>query len=104
MNGERVVPALFYRKRPGEVEALQFDGSLQSANGIQFSFDHPRTPASTRARVLVDPATEDVMLMLRSDHGWVTAVAGDWVIRGASGELYPCSADKFAEIYEAVPE
>lgn len=103
MTGEPVA-AQFYRKRPGKIEALQFDGSLQRANGIQFLFDHSRTPASTRARVLVDPATKDVTLMLRSDHGWVTAKKNDWVIKGESGELYPCSADKFAEIYEAVPE
>jgi hypothetical protein len=34
--------------------------------------------------------------------GMMTASAGDWIIRGIQGELYPCKPDIFAATYEAV--
>lgn len=34
--------------------------------------------------------------------GVVTAVAGDWIIKGVQGELYPCKADIFKATHEAV--
>lgn len=33
--------------------------------------------------------------------GVMTGVAGDWIIRGVKGELYPCKPDIFAASYEA---
>jgi len=34
--------------------------------------------------------------------GTMTALAGDWIIRGVSGEFYPCEPDIFAKTYEPV--
>ena len=32
------------------------------------------------------------------------AQQGDWIIKGVSGEFYPCKPDIFAATYEPVPE
>ena len=32
----------------------------------------------------------------------MTANRGDWIIRGITGELYPCKPDIFLATYEAV--
>jgi hypothetical protein len=32
--------------------------------------------------------------------GTMTAIAGDWIIRGTKGELYPCEHEIFRQCYE----
>lgn len=93
----------FYRKKPGVIEAEQFDGTLRSANEIALLLDHSRKTDKARTQITAQP-DGSAALMLRSDHGWVSCGARDWVIKGASGELYPCSPDKFADIYEPLPK
>jgi hypothetical protein len=34
--------------------------------------------------------------------GTMTASKGDWIIKGVSGEFYPCKPDIFEKTYEAV--
>lgn len=36
--------------------------------------------------------------------GVMTALSGDYIIRGVKGEIYPCKPDIFAATYERVPE
>ena len=36
--------------------------------------------------------------------GTMVGNAGDWVIRGIKGELYPCKPDIFAATYEAIAD
>ena len=33
----------------------------------------------------------------------MVAKAGDYIIRGVNGEIYPCKRDIFDKTYEAVP-
>ena len=44
---------------------------------------------------------EQVMIIPTLE-GSMTARAGDWIIRGVKGEVYPCKPDIFAETYEPV--
>lgn len=37
---------------------------------------------------------------IKTRNGVMTAEAGDFVIKGAEGELYPCKTDIFYETYE----
>jgi hypothetical protein len=37
---------------------------------------------------------------IKTLEGTMRADAGDWIIRGVKGELYPCKPDIFAETYE----
>ena len=40
---------------------------------------------------------------LASPHGVVYADEGDWIIKGAAGEVYSCKPDVFQAIYELEP-
>lgn len=76
-----------FRKRPVEVEAIQFT-------------------EATRAAVLAWSGLRDIgvrdQLLIETLEGTMEARAGDWIIRGVQGELYPCKPDIFAATYEAV--
>lgn len=37
-------------------------------------------------------------------HGWIFFRIGDWIIRGAEGELYPCRDEVFRKKYEALDD
>jgi hypothetical protein len=41
-------------------------------------------------------------LTIKTLEGEMTASAGDWIIKGVKGEIYPCKPDIFAATYEAV--
>lgn len=40
--------------------------------------------------------------LIETRNGPVLARPGDWIIKGVSGDFYPCSADVFAATYERV--
>lgn len=86
-----------YRKRPIIIEAFRLDGS----------FDYP----GWFTKALVDGTVNPIKgggefkgVSIKTLEGEMLATAGDWVIRGVEGELYPCKPEIFAKTYEAVPE
>lgn len=86
-----------YRKRPIEVEAIQWTGG--NAKDVLAFTDcafHPIDPADS----LDDPeVTGDLYVAANSIHLGVET--GEWIIKDARG-FYPCKADVFARTYEAV--
>lgn len=88
-----------YRKKPGEVEAMRFDGTVSSAAEIMawgLRFPGPgRIGATTDSR-------GDQVLVIHTLHGPTTAIAGDWVVRGSAGDFWPCQPYIFDATYEAV--
>ena len=46
--------------------------------------------------------TGPVYCEIKTLEGVMRANAGDWVVRGTQGEIYPCKPDIFIEIYEPV--
>lgn len=83
-----------YRKKPVVVEAMQFEGLPFSDEFLAFLF---------RCAEGYDVAA-DARLIVMTLHGEVYADPGDWVIRGPSGDYYPCKPDIFAATYELVEE
>jgi len=75
-----------YRKKPVVIEAVQFDGTLGSLEGINI----PEVSQDLGSSTCQIPTLEGVM----------TAQPGDWIIRGVKGEFYPCKPDIFAATYE----
>ena len=47
-----------------------------------------------------DPTDVAIHLDIPTLEGVMTARAGDWIIRGAQGEFYPCKPDIFEATYE----
>jgi len=91
-----------YRKKPVVIEAVLWTGQnhremwdfltgktdeYMTASGDNFYIDHNKVVGG---------------LVIRTLEGDMIASIGDYIIRGISGEYYPCKADIFAKTYEAV--
>jgi hypothetical protein len=81
-----------FRKKPIEIEAIQFDGTpdsyhkiLDLSGGIYRSFDGK-------------------YLVIETLEGTMKAIKGDWIIKGVKGECYPCKPDIFEATYDLVEE
>ena len=93
-----------YRKLPVEIEAIQWDGSAESATPV-IDWILAEGGTATYHEHLMDLgliAHPDPYLRIQTLEGVITASTGDWIIRGVQGEFYPCKPDIFAATYEAV--
>lgn len=89
-----------YRKKPVVVEALRWEGSMDSqreivnwSSGVVVgmfggAFDEPQR----------------YFLEIYTLEGTMRAEIGDWVIRGVQGEYYPCRDDIFRMTYEEIDD
>ena len=84
-----------YRKKPVEVEAIQFDGR-NWREVYQFMSDVPL--------LLIQDFRKDEHLLIDTLEGVMKAKVGDHIIKGVHGEFYPCKPDIFHETYEEVTE
>ena len=75
-----------FRKKPVIVEAVQFEGTLNSL--IAFAVPEASQQLGIRSA------------QIHTLEGVMTALPGDWIIRGIKGEIYPCKPDIFAATYE----
>lgn len=86
-----------FRKKPVEIEARQFDGTIEGANAIiGWGGAHGATIQAQKALESEGPWS----LVIETLEGAHTASAGDWIIKGVKGEFYPCKPDIFAATYE----
>lgn len=82
-----------FRKKPIVIEAMQFTNEDKDLviNWVtcnrypDYEFDNP-------------------VLVIQTLEGNMIAHLGDWIIKGVSGEFYPCKPDIFAATYEQVKE
>jgi len=81
-----------YRKKPVVIDAMQFteESKDQCLNFV-------RCIATTDFDAKGSP-----LLRIHTLEGDMTARLGDWIIKGVSGEFYPCKPDIFDKTYEAV--
>ena len=98
-----------FRKLPVEIDALQWDGTAAGAtpiidwvlnNGGTARYASPQPETRVRGKVVREAVP--ALLAIDTLEGTMHGVAGDWIIRGVQGELYPCKPDIFAETYEQV--
>ena len=86
-----------YRKKPVVVEAVQWIPEGKPTNMPEWFWNffmlHPQHLNE-----------ENQSLTIPTLEGKMTAMSGDWIIRGVKGELYPCKPDIFAATYEPVGE
>ena len=78
-----------YRKKPVEVEVVQWTGSNKDK--------------------IIEFATRDVWfseddMYIVTLEGTMKANVNDYIIKGVNGEFYPCKPDIFAKTYEEVTE
>jgi hypothetical protein len=86
-----------FRKKPVVVEAVQFLPNDESTSKIMALADI----GTRKVEVFVSPEGMYSMY-IHTLEGKMEAKVGDWIIRGVSGELYPCKPDIFLQTYEVV--
>jgi hypothetical protein len=75
-----------FRKKPVEIEAVQFDGNFDEVERF----------------VGGDAEFREGNLVIATLEGAMTASPMDWIIKGVQGEFYPCKPDIFDQTYEEV--
>ena len=81
-----------YRKKPVEIEAIQFLDDAEILCEIQEFAENT---------ISVDYGNADKpVLKIPTLEGVMTASIGDYIIKGVKGELYPCKPDIFEQTYE----
>lgn len=86
-----------FRKKPVVIEAILWDGTIQTLKvlqamgmkSIRYSTDDSRR----------DGISDLEIVTLEGSH---CASLGDWIIKGVKGEFYPCKPDIFEQTYELV--
>ena len=81
-----------YRKKPVEIEALQWTGDNRDEIWKFCSMAYFNT----------DVATGDLSLMVQTLEGSMQASIGDYIIKGVKDEFYPCKPDIFELTYDKV--
>lgn len=91
-----------FRKKPVEIEARQYDGAPETAtkiidwaleSGVTITYHCPEGEACRR---------DTHVLLVSTLEGSMSALPGDWVIRGTEGEFYPCKPAAFEATFEPV--
>lgn len=88
-----------YRKRPVEVEAMQFKGGEGSG------FDVVKWILSNAGRASYETTAMDTvtgLIPIKTLEGTMYAAPGDYIIRGVQGEFYPCKPHIFEQTYDIV--
>jgi hypothetical protein len=85
-----------YRKRPVEIQAIQFTGT-----GDSFPLVTEFLGSSHSGNHRWMSCTNDGGFIITLE-GEMRFCPGDWIIRGVAGEFYPCRDDVFRATYEPV--
>ena len=98
-----------FRKKPVEIEAVQFDGSPESGAaivtwaqgfGVEEVEFHPFLADHFKGDPNVYVAHPDPYMRIVTLEGVMVGNKGDWIIRGVKGEFYPCKPDIFEATYD----
>ena len=84
-----------FRKKPIVIEAIQWDGTLESYRDIQGMSKLESFCYYDRNAGAIEIDTLE---------GIMYAMPNDWIIKGVKGEFYPCKDEIFRETYEPVSD
>lgn len=87
-----------YRKKPIVVEAMRYLATSDKEYNTAFDI-WVRTNQGKR---YLKPRYSGASMFISTREGVMEASAGDWIICGIKGELYPCKSDVFDLTYEPV--
>jgi hypothetical protein len=83
-----------YRKKPVEIEAVQF---TKEQPNYAFNFISCNCYPSW-------DENDNETIHIETLEGVMVASLGDWIIKGVKGEFYPCKPDIFEATYDPVDE
>lgn len=89
-----------FRKKPVVVEAVQWkgDNELEVMDFVGKRLEVSKPPSAMELDHDIPHAA--YRLVISTLEGEMTASRMDWIIKGVSGEFYPCKPDIFAKTYE----
>lgn len=82
-----------FRKKPVEIEAVQWDVTLDAESAIE----------AMGCRFKIRPDNPDYIIISTLE-GEMQANPWDWIIKGVAGEFYPCKPEIFEKTYEPVKD
>lgn len=82
----------FFKKKPVVIEAVEFTNANKD---VAFNFVQGNGYADFDAE-------GNPVLKIQTLEGMMTASLGDWIIKGVSGEYYPCKPEIFTKTYDFV--
>lgn len=85
-----------YVKKPVVIEALVFEDTVDCLAELSDFMNNQNVKVS-----YVEPEPK---LLIETLEGTMSATEGDYIIKGISGEFYPCKPDIFHKTYEEVEE
>ena len=91
-----------FRKKPVVIEAVQF--TVTNWKEIEeWTGDIAHAGGNWKHYAAGEPyltANDSPYLTVSTLEGKMTAVPGDWIIKGVKGEFYPCKPDIFEATYD----
>lgn len=84
-----------YRKKPVEIEAIQFEDTPEVLSELSDFISNQDLRVDYK-----DP--ENPVIKIETLEGVMKASVGDYIIKGVNGEFYPCKPDIFNKTYEEV--
>jgi hypothetical protein len=95
-----------YRKKPVVIDAVQLRWTTWSDVcdflGDIISKENPARQVDTYSDTCGEVGPQYIELSIPTLEGEMIARHGDYIIKGVSGEFYPCKPDIFLATYEAV--
>jgi len=80
-----------FRRPDAVVEAVQITDS---------TFDAPHPNQEHVAGLIYDPVLR--IVFVERPYGMISGHVGDWIVKGADGELYLCKSQTFAATYQPI--
>ena len=84
-----------YRKKPVVIEAFKWTGDENQTEDPEWIINAIR---ASKVRIDYNPLSMKIITL----EGTMTAIPGDFIIKGVQGEFYPCKPDIFEKTYEEV--
>lgn len=93
-----------FRKKPVEVDAVEYTGKLEDLDGFCPKVNGRHLPFLMTPEFAGLNAAHETgsPLFIPTPEGVMMTRVGDFIIRGVKDELYPCKPDIFAATYERV--
>lgn len=90
-----------YVKKPVEIEAHQWDGTLKESLNI-LNWMNQNKPSTSPEEDWCGYNHLTKSIFIDTLEGRMHAIEGDWIIKGIQGEFYPCKPDIFEQTYESL--
>lgn len=82
-----------FRKKPVVIEAVRWNANFEEVKAFCPEIVDGGADWS-------EVAHKSWPLFIKTMEGTMTALLGDWIIKGVNGEFYPCKPDIFEKTYE----